>query len=160
MENISDIPKRGRPGLVSASARRGLAQIYSDVKSARRLANKVHLSAAFSAIDGRPGFEWLHEPAAHKIRSTIMSELGRFEDPDMIRKAAAVLCTHKPATGKAVALIRQWRKVQRPVTALDLHRQLVATINAYMAGHAGMTWAAVLDALVTTEKQIRKAAGE
>ena len=52
------------------------------------------------------------------IRSTILSELGRIDDPDYREALALHLCATQPSTRRAVALIRKHRLVRAlsPVT--------------------------------------------
>jgi hypothetical protein len=122
-ENVSKKEKRGRPRIVDSK----LEEIYrNDVGSytSRRTVHNVHYRVRAMSVLGlfdKPfpeAFRWLCDSSKQGIkgqsdrqgyRSTIMAELGRFSDDEVLRAYAGVICELKPKTQDAVRFLRCWR---------------------------------------------------
>jgi hypothetical protein len=81
---------------------------------------------------------------AGRLRHTIMSELGRIEDAQVMRAAAALVCANKPTAREAVVMLRRFRTgKESPGGAIGLTTALTACLNDYLARHPGTTWQVV-----------------
>lgn len=65
------------------------------------------------------------------FKQVIMQELGRLEDPDLIRKVAGEICKHELYTMEAVKHIRQVRAWGKPAGNLNLAYAIRNIIEEY-----------------------------
>jgi hypothetical protein len=116
MENVSEIrphTKRGRP--VKFSPERLAITSFSapDVKTIRGKQNNLLLLRAMNVIGD--DFPWLCDKGkidrceTNALRVTILAELGRIDDDDVLRRIAGQICDRKPTAREAVILIRRFR---------------------------------------------------
>lgn len=149
MENFSENKrKRGRPPkmldigktrkeYISKLAKEGMAE----GKGERTKINNFYLHEA-QAVLWDSDFSYLiindDKTGTTKIKKrTILYELGRLEDPDIIRDVARVICENKLYTAEAVVYIRQHRTGGKPAGSnIDLARVIGKTIDEYMLKHS------------------------
>jgi hypothetical protein len=66
------------------------------------------------------------------FKRTILQELGRLEDEELIRSIAKVVCQNKLSSDTAVTYIRQFRITQRPAEdETQLAEAIGKTIDEY-----------------------------
>lgn len=83
-------------------------------------------------------------------KKTILIELGRLEDPDLIQEAAMVICENEFNTMKAVTYIRHIRVGDRPAgNNIDLAKAIGNLIDEYCLKHSGVNAEMVLESLNT-----------
>jgi hypothetical protein len=120
-ENVSiNQPKRGRPYLffTDANDKRECKKHYPDVRTDRTLVNRLYSDRALSVLgDGhKPEFLWLADAQTGRYRRTVLTELGRVNEDDLLLDVAFDLCERKLKTVAAVRLIRNWRGVLKPAS--------------------------------------------
>ncbi len=113
--------------------------VWPETKTRRGLNNKYHLFCAMQALKkcGKR-VDWLFgginnpnsEQAKHKI--TILTELGRLREKDLICDCALQICELKPTTKKAVSILQQLRtgKIIEEVTPLELAKQAFVNLSS------------------------------
>jgi hypothetical protein len=106
-----------------------------------------------SVLLGKPEFKWLYDHEgclAGRVepRFTILAELGRLKNPEVIRAAARQLCKDRPRSKVAVAWLRRLRLDSvregppRPGPGdADVANALITALNDFMATHPGTRWA-------------------
>ena len=98
--------KRGRPREYSKEALSALQAIYPDVRTERGLQNKAYELRAFGLLTERgqeiDNLSFLMDDAKQTLKSTILVELGRFEDDDKLLRVAAELCRYAKIERKTV----------------------------------------------------------
>ena len=150
-EAVSKMKKRGRPE-VFPEFLQCVRAIYPDVKTKRGLQNKAYQAIAGRAIGD--DFPWLWDKSKGTIQVSILSELGRLEDPEVIRAFAKELCKKKPGAKKAVILIRRHRVGEMKPDPLKLSNELIHTLNHYLSRYPGTTTEMINDALRTVYHQV------
>jgi len=168
MENFSENKrKRGRPPKMlddGVSRKKRISDLEkmglsTDGKSERAKINNFYQIIAHGAlkdqndntpIDGEFSFI-ISSVGWHDIRNykrTILQELGRLEDPDLIRDVARVICENKLNTMEAVTYIRQFRTGGKSTgDSLNLARVIGKTIDVYILKHSGVNDDMIRDSL-------------
>jgi hypothetical protein len=82
---------------------RFLRSLYPKVKSVRGLQEKQHQTRAVLLVMDQPQFRWLFDPESGTCRSTILTELGRIEDDQLLVEMAAEICRRKPRSREAAS---------------------------------------------------------
>ena len=151
MENFSENKrKRGRPPKMLSNGKprnEFISKLVKDGmsfgKCERTQINTFYLHEAQAALwDG--DFSYLivndDKTATTKIKKrTVLQELGRLEDPDLIRDVAGAICEHKLNTMEAVTYIRQLRAGGKPAGSnLDLANVIAKTIDEYNLKHSAV----------------------
>jgi hypothetical protein len=137
-EIVSEKRKRGRPKRFDLDVMRVNRALYPEIKTGRGLQNKLYLGHAMQVLGRgeRKAYRWLlwHcQEGAEPFRSTLLCELGRFNDDRSLRKAARWLCEFKPTAAAGVRILRQWRLGRSaPASAEKLLRRLSATIDDWL----------------------------
>lgn len=93
-----------------------------------------------AAIISKPeGLEWLFDSSkvfskdSKQRRFTMLAELGRFRDDEVIRAMAAKLCKEKPTTKDAIAYLRRVRLGKgRAHSVADLGKVIAKAIDSYV----------------------------
>jgi hypothetical protein len=166
-EKISENKKsRGRPRCVAPHLEElyEMAGIGLDCKTRRGKVNRYYAMEALDALNHRPGLDWLFNSddmraGVGKVRWTILSELGRLREHDVIAEAAAFVCELKPTTAIAVSLIRRYRIGRScPGTAFELREKLLAVVRTYQQTHPDMSSEKVLEAFGGAWDEVERAA--
>jgi hypothetical protein len=129
----------GRPKLnpVMEEELKASGQWDPESQPRRTLQNKLHAlraRVAISEAEAPERFAWLMN------KECILSELGRINDVDDLLGTALNMCDQKPNTRDAVVMIRHARNGFAPPPDADqLTGLIVATINAYIRSHPGVT---------------------
>ena len=110
--------KRGRPRLMPEWRESQLCSLFPDSRSKMGLHHKYYLTRAVRALregsaGGVPGeqFRYLFDVGG-KCKQTILSELGRIEEPEDLREVALYICEYRIRTDRAIAGIRVLRGVR------------------------------------------------
>jgi len=149
-ENISKKRRRGRPPIAVVE---GDPRNVS--RSRRSLIDRTYGSHALAVIGNgeEPDLTWLADAQAGRYRRTVLAELGRFDDDDLLLDVAFEVCALKLKTVPAVRLIRARRHVLKPASLSELESEdgmtqaLRETINRWRAANPSGTWEDVHHAL-------------
>lgn len=161
MENISK-KKRGRPITVFADEdHRKQAKLLWNVNGSRTLANRTYYTRAMQAMDfgNAPEFLYLADAKANRYRMVLLTELGRFDDHETIRRLAKEICDKKMKTADAVARLRAIRKTAKRPTEKDLRRKLARCVDDWML-REGATFDVAVRALQNVLKAVEGLATE
>jgi hypothetical protein len=91
------------------------------------------------------------------MKFTILTELGRLEDSDLIHQAATTLCRDRPKGRVAVQFLRRWRRGKAsPGDHLDLAQAILRTIDDYERQHEGVTPKFILTSLASARVVIER----
>lgn len=179
MENISENKrKRGRPLKVLADGRTvkesmrlyEAVGLFDEVKSERAKINKYYMVRAQSALKDENGglpvdgiFSFIisgNHLESFTFKQTILQELGRLEDDELIRKVAKDICDYKLPTAKAIVYIRQFRREKKPGDSLQLAVELLNKIEEYEMKHVDVDTNLLLSALEITKNVITEKISE
>jgi len=138
-------PKSTKTGHLTMYEENGL---FGDVESDRRKINCYYMCKCQSALEDENGKHPLDgefnfilaigddlEIGCYKL--TILQELGRLEDEELIRSIARVVCQNKLSTDAAITYIRQFRPKQRPAgNKVKLAQAIGKAIDEYKLKHS------------------------
>lgn len=165
-ETVSQKQGRGRPTLMTRDevALYGAIGLFDDNTTRRGRNNVFYRQRALLVIGGgrEPEFSWLADRVAMERgekkswRPTILGELGRIEDDELLRAFARELCRAKPRAREAVVMVRRHRIGGcRPGNPIALAGEIRSTVNAYLQRHPDVAWADVLEALAEVEVMVK-----
>ncbi len=165
--------KRGRPKVISDFIEECFYKPYvysNSVKTRRGHLNEHYRFQALSAlivdedgcIDPKSSdfeFKWLYDedtlsqkkPRAY--RKTILAELGRLQDPSLIRDVARQICALKPRAKDAVVMIRKRRLKQLSAHTsseqndVQLAKELIDAVLNYLKRYPGTPFSDIYSAL-------------
>jgi len=149
--------KRGRPPVMDKTEENIASILTPNVTTRRGKLNSYYRLIAFSVLHDDPRFSWLVDKETEKMKSTILTELGRIYVPEVIKIAALKICELKPRTKEAIALIRSWRTGKKSAGNMyGLNAAIVRAINDYLEMHPGTRQADVEAALLATLESVRE----
>jgi hypothetical protein len=130
---------RGRPRAFSKEGEAQIRNLFPEIKTTRGLQNRLYAMGALNALKAHAGaamyerFTWLLGPSFEraKFRFTVLTELGRLDNPADVVTFAETLCRKPLPPRTAVALLRQ--RVRGKGAA---NPTLEATVG-YLAGAVG-----------------------
>jgi hypothetical protein len=168
LENFSETKKGGRPRVIHPAMRKVIDFAVGRPSATERTRQNKHYqihamqTLGLKAEDDTPAaYLWIWgkphvpRPGDHKVKWTVLGELGRVEDAELMREMAARVCELKLSTRDAVAAIRRLRSDGNPPgSALDLANAVIKTINDYMNAHDGLTSEDIRAALQTVAGNI------
>jgi hypothetical protein len=157
---IRSTRKRGGPRLMERESI--FRKLWPDVQVKRGLQNKVYQLDAYNLLREDPRFHWLC-PSSNEIRKrtgrlqmSILAELGKFDDHDLMRAVAARVCKEKPNTKAAISMIRAVRLGQEMSgDAKELARVLSSCIDRYREAHPQVASKTILAALHRTVDAVK-----
>jgi hypothetical protein len=152
---------RGRPKIIQdESLNREFALLWG-TKTRRTFLNRFYMQKAFGVLtDDKsvlPGFEYLFGGISDlntaNMKMTIISELGRLNDPGLIRHFATEICESKTPTKKAVQKIRNFRLKRGNVAGDDdkLIDAIIKTINDFIEQYPGTSIEQLKKAMETVQ---------
>lgn len=145
--------KRGRPALLSTRE----AEIVDNTATqatARGKQNHYYFLLALASLPADdPRFAWLLPRGDARV--TILSELGRFGDTDVIQNLALQICEDKMTTRKAVRLLRTARGVKLPATSDHATSAIFTTIENFEKTHPDITIDQVIEAVTTVLRTLQ-----
>lgn len=138
-------PRSTKTGPLTMYGENGL---FGDVESDRRKINCHYMCKCQSALEDENGKHPLDgefnfiiaigddlEIGCYKL--TILQELGRLEDEELIRSIARVVCQNKLSTDAAITYIRQFRPKQRLAgDKVKLAQAIGKAIDEYKLKHS------------------------
>jgi hypothetical protein len=154
MGNISEKTNRcGRPEKIRVNSKGSITDFvewermdYN--KTDRTKMNEYYARVAQVALDYGDSDEFSFiisavnatKPVFDTYKKTILIELGRLEDVDLIRKVASMICEKELTTTEAVAQIRQLRVGSKPKGSVyNLAKALAKSIDEYKSKHSDVT---------------------
>jgi hypothetical protein len=162
---------RGRPGKFSDESLQQLGWKDMETLTNRQKQNRHYTARALWALARdpeagdlsiRPDFKWLYdETLKGKSRrygkATILAQLGRIGNDQLIKKVARELCKLEPRTKDAVVLIRQLRSggVKEGDTK-QLTQEIAKTILQYRIRYPKTSQPQVNDALASNLKPLKE----
>jgi hypothetical protein len=130
--------KRGRPAWAGKSA---VASLYHE-HGERSLNNMIAAGEAYHALDfpkHDAALNWLFEqtPQGRFKRGTLIAELGRLQNPKLIKSVAEHICKQKPKVKDGVVMVRSYRRSlqgYKPAapSAITLTNEIIQAINNYV----------------------------
>jgi hypothetical protein len=110
-----------------------------------------------------PAHAWILEQTSQGEwrRETLLSELGRLNDPKLINQVATYICQQKPNVKDGIVMVRGYRqslqgKKPRSPDPLKLSNEIIHTINSYLRRYPEITNEQIIAALETAVQQVRK----
>lgn len=154
METVSENRRRrGRPEVID-KWEYDLHQSDASTYTKRGLQNLIYRTRALSCLLDKPEYVWLCDGkkmvagVPNSSKPAILTELGRFEDDDLIKAYAVQICELKPKTAEAVKLLRKARLGRSAKhTHRGLVRALAKTLDNYKIGRGDVAKADILRAL-------------
>lgn len=154
--------RRGRPRVLSPEVEAAFSAIgmFTECKTRRSRLNIYYRTKAMGVL--KEGFEWLFDgkkvaAGVQAWKPTILIELGRIEDEELMRAMAEQLCELKPSTRDAVLMVRRLRTGGLPAgDALQLANEIIATVNRYIRSHANVTKDDLRSALATAAASVNE----
>jgi len=139
--------------------------LLSDVKSERAKINVYYTARGQQALEDENGkhpfdgeFSFIiavgDDLEIKAYKRTILHELGRLEDKELIREVACVICEHKLSTAKAIVYIRQFRSKQKKGDKLQLANEIINKLNDYNIKHSDVDYFLMLEALDIVKNSI------
>lgn len=175
-ENFSENKrKRGRPKKVLEN---GLTYnqwvvkqgnlLNTDNRSMRAYINEYYQLKAFGCLrdsngnhplDGEFAFivsadsHNMYNPIVKNFKRTILQELGRLEDPEIIKFVAKQICIDKLKTSEAIILIRSYRKSDiKPIMPEDLAKKIGKLIDDFRTINYEIDSKFIMEALYITQE--------
>ena len=148
-----DRPRRPRVLTPAVTAQLEAACAFATTPS-RRGRLEVVLRRRAMVILGPDADPWL------VARPSVLAQLGRIDDPDALRAAAAwAVAERRSARATAVELRRRRVGAAPPATVQGVSAALRASFNEYRASHPTLTWEVALEAAEGLTAAIKKAMG-
>lgn len=130
LETVSKSEAFGSPEIKAL-----LRQMSPRVKTERGLLNVAYRLRAVTNIMHIPECSWLYgDKTAEKdtAKSTILIELGKIKDIDVMTATALILCQLKPKGKQGALMVRNIRLGKNQGDIIGLANEVIHTINGYM----------------------------
>jgi len=144
LETVSKSEAFGSPEIKAL-----LRQMNPRVKTERGLLNVAYMLRAITSLMHIPECSWLcGDKTAEKdtAKSTILIELGKIKDIDVMTATALILCQLKPKSKQGALMVRNIRLGKNQGDIISLANEVIHAINGYMARYE-MSSESVLEAL-------------
>lgn len=144
LETVSKSEAYGSPEIQAL-----LRQMNPRVKTERGLLNVAYRLRAVTSLMHIPECSWLYgDKTAEKdtAKSTILIELGKIKDIDVMTATALILCQLKPKSKQGALMVRNIRLGKNQGDIISLANEVIQAINGYMARYE-MSSESVLEAL-------------
>jgi hypothetical protein len=144
LETVSKSEAFGSPEIKAL-----LRQMNPRVKTERGLLNVAYRLRAVTNLMHIPECSWLYgDKTAEKdtAKSTILIELGKIKDIDVMTATALILCQLKPKGKQGALMVRNIRLGKNQGDIISLANEVIQTINGYMDRYE-MSSESVLEAL-------------
>jgi len=144
LETVSKSEAYGSPEIQAL-----LRQMNPRVKTERGLLNVAYRLRAVTSLMHIPECSWLYgDKTAEKdtAKSTILMELGKIKDIDVMTATALILCQLKPKGKQGALMVRNIRLGKNQGDIISLANEVIHAINGYMARYE-MSSESVLEAL-------------
>jgi hypothetical protein len=144
LETVSKSEAYGSPEIQAL-----LRQMNPRVKTERGLLNVAYRLRAVTSLMHIPECSWLYgDKTAEKdtAKSTILMELGKIKDIDVMTATALILCQLKPKGKQGALMVRNIRLGKNQGDIISLANEVIQAINGYMDRYE-MSSESVLEAL-------------
>jgi len=144
LETVSKSEAYGSPEIQAL-----LRQMNPRVKTERGLLNVAYRLRAVTSLMHIPECSWLYgDKTAEKdtAKSTILIELGKIKDIDVMTATALILCQLKPKSKQGALMVRNIRLGKNQGDIISLANEVIQAINGYMDRYE-MSSESVLEAL-------------
>jgi len=144
LETVSKSEAYGSPEIQAL-----LRQMNPRVKTERGLLNVAYRLRAVTSLMHIPECSWLYgDKTAEKdtAKSTILMELGKIKDIDVMTATALILCQLKPKSKQGALMVRNIRLGKNQGDIISLANEVIQAINGYMDRYE-MSSESVLEAL-------------
>jgi len=144
LETVSKSEAYGSPEIHAL-----LRQMNPRVKTERGLLNVAYRLRAVTSLMHIPECSWLYgDKTAEKdtAKSTILIELGKIKDIDVMTATALILCQLKPKSKQGALMVRNIRLGKNQGDIISLANEVIQAINGYMDRYE-MSSESVLEAL-------------
>ena len=144
LETVSKSEAFGSPEIKAL-----LRQMNPRVKTERGLLNVAYRLRAVTSLMHIPECSWLYgDKTAEKdtAKSTILMELGKIKDIDVMTATALILCQLKPKGKQGALMVRNIRLGKNQGDIISLANEVIQAINGYMDRYE-MSSESVLEAL-------------
>ena len=144
LETVSKSEAYGSPEIQAL-----LRQMNPRVKTERGLLNVAYRLRAVTSLMHIPECSWLYgDKTAEKdtAKSTILIELGKIKDIDVMTATALILCQLKPKSKQGALMVRNIRLGKNQGDIISLANEVIKAINGYMDRYE-MSSESVLEAL-------------
>lgn len=111
---MSDTKKRGRPAAFDDGWYRQCKALYPEIRTRRGIINQMYCAHGYAVVDDMQGVEYISNKDTQTLKICILTELGRLNDEQAAREAAAFICGQEAAgdhrtAHEWAAIIRRWR---------------------------------------------------
>lgn len=114
---------KGRPRVFDKSQAPSLRKLLEipDSATERSLQNRLYGGRAAQTVTGNAKLHWLHPPdgSCYK-RKTLLSQLGRVNNPTAREVFAVRLCELQPTTQDGVRMLRRWDQRFQTIAAAHI----------------------------------------
>jgi len=144
LETVSKSEAFGSPEIKAL-----LRQMNPRVKTERGQLNVAYRLRAVTSLMHIPECSWLYgDKTAEKdtAKSTILMELGKIKDIDVMTATALILCQIKPKGKQGALMVRNIRLGKNQGDIISLANEVIKAINGYMDRYE-MSSESVLEAL-------------
>jgi hypothetical protein len=144
LETVSKSEAFGSPEIKAL-----LRKMNPRVKTERGLLNVAYMLRAITSLMHIPECSWLcGDKTAEKdtAKRTILIELGKIRDIDVMTATALILCQLKPKGKQGALMVRNIRLGKNQGDIISLANEVIQTINGYMDRYE-MSSESVLEAL-------------
>ena len=153
--------KRGRPSVIPPKVLADFKVGRADVgprcwQNDHYAYMAIHALGCYDRSLWRDEYAWLFERVAvgrqwalHWHKKSILTELGRIGDNDLIRECAAILCREKPKTREAIVRIRRFRLGQdeKAGDSQSLTHHLARSLDDYLSRYPATTDTEIMNAI-------------
>lgn len=169
MEKFSETKRGGRPRVISDEVRSVIDFASKSGATERTKQNKLYQLRAMRALGISPdtadnppeAYLWLWprphvpRPGDHRVKWTVLAELGRIRDEKTLRAAARRVCELRLSTREAVLAVRCFRNGgAKAGDSLELANVIIDAINDYTKRRPGLTPTDIRRALYTAEGNV------
>lgn len=153
LETVSKSEAFGSPEIQTL-----LRQMNPRVKTERGLLNVAYRLRAVTNLMHIPECSWLYgDKTAEKdtAKSTILMELGKIKDIDVMTATALILCQIKPKGKQGALMVRNIRLGKNQGDIISLANEVIQAINGYMDRYE-MSSESVLEALQIAYQKVEE----
>jgi hypothetical protein len=120
VRNQRVMAKRGRPKFENfQGSLEAIRSLYPNIKTRRGLQNKFYELKALNAIKSMEGIEFLFDSKTDNFKSSILAEIGKTGDDELMRAVAAEICK-RARTEKLT--VKQWVSTYQRIKEVMLGR--------------------------------------